>query len=96
MIPSTTSGVASNFVDAIHCPDLQHPLQLEILDVVGRDLIHKAVALMNSVAAVGEPVLRFLVGVEESARTELAGRRRRGTVPAGVTGTMPIVISLFT
>jgi hypothetical protein len=47
------------------------PLQFEILDVVRRDLIEEAVALIVQRASVGQPVLRFFVGIQDTLEWNL-------------------------
>jgi hypothetical protein len=68
------------FCRAVHCAHLQNPLQLEILHVVRCDLTQQAVALIEKRAAIGQPVLRFFVGVENPFERDLLGGdgRRRG------------------
>ena len=54
------------FRDAVQCADLQHPLQFEILDVVDGDLIEETVTLIEERSTIRQPVLRFLVRVQNS------------------------------
>ncbi len=70
---------------------LEHPLQLEILDVCRRDLRELAVALAHVAAGIRQPVLRFLLRVQEPIRghlgeQELARARERRPARIGKRG----------
>ena len=57
-------------------PRLEDPLELEVLDVVRRDLCQLAESLALKSSRVGEPVLRLPVGAEEAFERHL--RLQRG------------------
>ena len=59
------------FRRAVHGADLQDPLQFEVLHVVRSYLIQKAVPLIEKSAAIGEPVLRLFVRVQNSLEWDL-------------------------
>ena len=51
---------------------LKHPLQLEILDVCGVDLLERAIALAHVAAGVGQPVLRFAGRAQQAVGSDLS------------------------
>ena len=56
MMPSTTSGVASNFSSELR---LRNPLQIQVRDIRLRNLIERAVVRAVQIAVISKPVLRF-------------------------------------
>src|SRR5687767_8231717 len=60
-----------------HRADLVDPLRLELLDVARVDLVQRAEALPVVGAVVGQPVLRFVAGVEDPVVGDALGYRRR-------------------
>ena len=62
-MPSTTSG------EDCHAPEhlaLQHPLLLEVADVLRRDLLERRIALARVGAGVRQPVVRLVAGANDA------------------------------
>ena len=53
-------------------PRLEHPLQFQVLYVLGRDLIQRRIALAHGCAGVGQPVLRLAAGGQNPVEGYLA------------------------
>jgi hypothetical protein len=50
---------------------LPGPLQFQVLHIRGGDLVQRAVTLSPDVPGIGQPVLRFTIGVEEAVECNL-------------------------
>jgi hypothetical protein len=57
---------------------LEHPLQLEVLDVGRRDLRQQRVAMAEQAARIRQPVVRFFVRAQEPVEGHLRVDRRGG------------------
>ena len=55
-------------LELLERPRLPHPLQLEILDVGRSDLRERAIALAADGSGIGEPILGFLVGMQDAVK----------------------------
>src|ERR1019366_7677728 len=57
-------------LDGASLPD---PLQLEILHIRGSDLRQRAISLAADRSGIGEPILGFLIGVQDAIKRDTVG-----------------------